>query len=162
MKNNRVLLVLVLLSAFVALKQWPDGEPGGAVAPPAAHPDRSAKRADAPSTRAGDNAIAEAFRNQRSDVPVSGAGIVTRLLADDLDGSPHQRFLLGLPGGQTVLVAHNIGLAPRIGGIQVGDRVEFAGEYVWNTKGGLLHWTHRDPRGSHRDGWLRHAGRTYQ
>jgi hypothetical protein len=43
----------------------------------------------------------------------------------------------------------------------MGDEVEFRGEYVWNAKGGVVHWTHRDPRGAHVGGWLRHAGRTY-
>ena len=124
------------------------------------HRRRLARAASPP--QADNGALADAFRDQRSDVLVEGAGMVTRVLADDRDGSPHQRFLLQLPDGQTVLVAHNIELAPRIPGIQVGDRVEFSGEYVWNEKGGVLHWTHRDPRGSHRDGWLRHAGRTYQ
>ena len=155
MKNHRVLLVLVLVAAFVALQQWPDGARPGKVP-------NSRAPSDLPATRPDSNAIAEAFRNQRSDIPVSGEGVVTRVLADDRDGSPHQRFLLGLPGGQTVLVAHNIELAPRIADIQVGDRVQFSGEYVWNEKGGVLHWTHLDPRGSHRAGWLRHAGRTYQ
>ena len=106
--------------------------------------------------------IAEAYRAQRSDVQVRGSGTVKKVLKDDLDGSRHQRFLLRLDNSQTLLVAHNIDLAPRIDNLSEGDRVAFFGEYEWNNQGGVLHWTHHDPGGRHPDGWLRHRGRTYQ
>jgi hypothetical protein len=57
---------------------------------------------------------------------------VTRILADDNDGSRHQRFILEVGGGRTLLIAHNIDLAPRVTGLKVGDTVEFHGEYEWN------------------------------
>ena len=47
------------------------------------------------------------------------------LLKDDNEGSRHQKFILELSTGQTVLVAHNIDLAPRIQNIQKGDQVVF-------------------------------------
>ena len=93
---------------------------------------------------------------------VQGAGVVTRVLSDDDNGSRHQRFILRLASGQTLLVAHNIDLAPRIANLRDGDTVEFSGEYVWNAKGGIVHWTHRDPAGQHVAGWLKHGGRVYQ
>jgi hypothetical protein len=114
----------------------------------------------APSAPVADTALA-AVRAHARDVEVDGHGTVTRLLADDRDGSPHQRFLLRLDDGATVLVAHNIDLAPRLDGLAEGERVEFRGEYVWNPKGGTVHWTHDDPRGRHPDGWLRWRGRRY-
>jgi hypothetical protein len=84
------------------------------------------------------------------------------MLADDLDGSRHQRFIVSLASGQTVLIAHNIDLAPRVDGLQTGDYLRFYGEYVWNAEGGKVHWTHHDPKGRHVTGWLKHNGRTYQ
>ena len=64
--------------------------------------------------------------------------------------------------GQTLLVAHNIDLAPCISSLTAGDRVEFYGEYEWNSQGGVIHWTHHDPAGRHAEGWLRHRGRVYK
>lgn len=109
-----------------------------------------------------DAVLAEAFRDRRSDLQVQGEGWVVKILPDDREGSRHQRFILELASGQTLLVAHNIDLAPRIEALREGDQVEFYGEYEWNPKGGVLHWTHHDPQGRHPGGWLRHNGRTYQ
>lgn len=106
--------------------------------------------------------IASAFENKRSDVQVKGEGRVTRILPDDNEGSRHQKFIIQLSANQKILVAHNIDLAPRISELKVGDSIEFHGEYEWNAKGGVIHWTHHDPGGRHTDGWLKHKGRTYQ
>ena len=106
--------------------------------------------------------LAEAFQNKRSGLQVTGAGVVSRLLADDTSGDQHQRFILKLASGQTLLIAHNIDLAPRISGLKLGDRVEFYGEYEYNAEGGVVHWTHHDPAGKHPDGWLRHQEQIYQ
>jgi len=84
------------------------------------------------------------------------------MLADDLVGSRHQRFVVRLASGQTLLIAHNIDIAPRVAGLQNGDRVGFYGEYVWNEEGGMVHWTHHDPEGRHEAGWLKHNGQIYQ
>ena len=111
---------------------------------------------------ADESALAAAFENQQSDLQVRGQGEVLRVLADDKDGSRHQRFIIELESGQTVLIAHNIDLAPRIESLRRGDTVEFFGEYEWNPKGGVIHWTHHDPQGRHVGGWLKHEGRTYQ
>ena len=93
---------------------------------------------------------------------VMGRGTVIRVLSDDTRGARHQRFILRLASGDTLLVAHNIDLAPRVAPLHVGDTIEFRGEYIWNAQGGLLHWTHRDPDGQHDAGWLRRAGRMFQ
>ena len=110
----------------------------------------------------GDAILADALRNRTSDLQVEGRGSVVKVLPDDTDGSPHQRFILKLASGQTLLVAHNIELAPRIPSLERGDEVAFYGEYEWNEQGGVLHWTHHDPGGRHAGGWLKHEGRTYE
>jgi hypothetical protein len=97
-----------------------------------------------------------------SNTQVQGVGVVDRVLADDNEGSHHQRFILRLASGQTLLVAHNIDLAPRVAGLESGDTVEFNGEYEWNEKGGVIHWTHRDPANQHVAGWLKHDGQVFQ
>lgn len=109
-----------------------------------------------------DQTIADAYKNQLSGIQVSGSGEVSHILSDDIKGSRHQRFILRLPFGQTVLVAHNIDLAPRIRDLKKGDRVQYFGQYEWNSKGGVLHWTHHDPNDRHVGGWLKHNGRTYE
>jgi hypothetical protein len=106
--------------------------------------------------------LRQAYDNRQSDLQVQGDGVVIKILPDDNKGSRHQRFLLRLSGGQTLLIAHNIDLAPRIKHLSGGDKVAFYGEYEWNEKGGVLHWTHHDPNGRHIDGWLKHEGKTYQ
>lgn len=111
---------------------------------------------------ANDQVLKQAYQSQQSDVQVRGSGVVIRVLRDDNVGSRHQKFILKLESRQTLLVAHNIDLAPRVANLNVGDRIEFNGEYEWNSKGDVLHWTHHDPQGRHEGGWLKHNGRTYQ
>lgn len=106
--------------------------------------------------------IGSAFASGTSNIQVEGEGTVVRVLPDDLNGLRHQRFIVQLESGQTVLIAHNIDIAPRINGIDVGDSVSFNGEYVWNAKGGVVHWTHHDPQGRHIAGWVKHNGRIYK
>jgi hypothetical protein len=110
----------------------------------------------------GDSPIGRAFASGASDVQVEGEGSVIRVLPDDLSGQRHQRFIVQLASGQTLLVTHNIDIAPRIDRLKVGDNVSFNGEYVWNEKGGVIHWTHHDPQRRHVAGWLKHNGKTYQ
>lgn len=127
-------------------------------------PDEAPRVFDTGSTITADaqDAIAAAYANQQSGVAVEGSGTVTKLLGDDSLGDRHQRFILHLDSGQTVLIAHNIDLAPRVEPLAVGDTVAFRGEYEWNDKGGVIHWTHHDPQGHHAGGWLRHRGQTYE
>lgn len=114
------------------------------------------------SSSANDTILGQAFDANKSDIQVKGSGKVIKLLPDDNKGSRHQRFILRLNSGQTLLVAHNIDLAPKIPRLKVNDNVQFYGEYEWNSKGGVIHWTHKDPRGRHAHGWLKHNGKTYQ
>ncbi len=147
----------LLLAALLAVVWYFNREPA------AQYSEMSSGRVSTPSAReSGADAIAEAYANRADGLQVTGEGTVSRLLADDEEGGRHQRFILRLGSGQTLLVAHNIDLAPRIDSIQVGDTVTFNGVYEWNDRGGVIHWTHHDPQGQHEAGWLRHRGRTYQ
>ncbi len=114
----------------------------------------------------GSEAFARAFAEHRSNIQLSGSGRVIKVLPDDNQGSRHQRLLVRLgpdrAHGQVILIAHNIDLAPRVEDISAGDTLAFLGEYEWSEKGGVLHWTHRDPGGRHAAGWLRHNGHTYR
>ena len=114
------------------------------------------------STKSSDSIISDAFLNKRSKLEVLGEGVVAKLLPDDNSGSRHQRFLIRLSSGYKLLIAHNIDLSPKITSIKKGDLIEFHGQYEWNKKGGVVHWTHKDPRGTHISGWLKHNGKIYE
>jgi hypothetical protein len=137
-------LVIALVVGIAAYNTLQENSPSGA----------------APSSAG--QAVTEAFNNRQSDIQLRGAGVVVKVLRDDTSGSRHQKMLLEMPSGQTILIAHNIDLAPRIKGLREGDTVEFYGEYEYTAKGGVVHWTHRDPGGRHEHGWLKHNGKTYQ
>ena len=109
-----------------------------------------------------DETLARAFKQRARNLQVEGQGVVRRVLSDDNDGSRHQRFVVALASGQTLLIAHNIDLAPRVVGLREGDMVSFSGEYEWNPEGGVIHWTHRDPSKRHPAGWIKHNGKVYQ
>lgn len=109
-----------------------------------------------------DALLAQAYQQRWNNYQMGGIARVSRLLPDDNDGSRHQKFIIQTAQGQTVLIAHNIDLAPRIPALQVGDIIEFYGEYEWNEKGGVIHWTHHDPANRHAHGWLKHNGAVYQ
>lgn len=128
--------------------------PAASGASPATHDTASAHESD-------DALIERLFREERSDEIVTAAGRVSKTLPDDNEGSRHQRFIVELASGRTVLVAHNIDLAPRVP-LREGDRVIVHGEYEWSQRGGTVHWTHHDPKGWREGGWIEHAGERYE
>ena len=156
MTRARLRLVLVVAALVVVWisDRWRGGDE--VLAPPPA-PEVSYETAPG----AGEATILEAYRTRQSDVWVEAEGRVERVLRDDLDGSRHQRLIVRLSGGHTVLIAHNIDLAPRAP-VREGDAIAFRGEYEWNDRGGVVHWTHHDPQGRRAGGWLRHEGERYQ
>jgi|GEM_PF-1507878 hypothetical protein len=109
-----------------------------------------------------DAILARAFANRLSNLRVAGQGVVTDVLPDDNSGIRHQRFIVRLGTGQTVLIEHNIDIAAKIRAIREGDTVRFFGEYEWNDKGGVIHYTHRDPKARHPGGWVEIAGKRYE
>jgi hypothetical protein len=152
---NRLLLIAALAAgAYFALAPGLRAPDSYEAAP---RPDVSLQ------ARSSSDAILEnAFTQRISKLQVTGQGTVVKVLRDDGSGNRHQRFIVRLDSGRTLLVAHNIDLAPRIERLRAGDTVAFYGEYEWNPKGGVIHWTHRDPQGRHPAGWIRQGGQTYQ
>lgn len=104
----------------------------------------------------------QAFSKRDDGKMVLVSGQVERTLSDDRDGSRHQRFIMRISSGQTLLVAHNIDLAPRLEGLSPGEAVTLHGQYEWNDRGGVVHWTHRDPQGVHPGGYIERQGRRYE
>lgn len=90
------------------------------------------------------------------------SGNVSRVLSDDNTGSHHQKFIIKLSSGKTLLIAHNIDIAPKVYALKEGDFIKFCGEYENNTKGGVVHWTHHDPSNRHVGGWLEYNGYRYE
>ena len=144
------LLVVLLLSGAVALFQFIGRQHS------------STPATSSPTLRQGNSGLTHAFENHADGVQVEGQGTVVKVLRDDNEGSRHQRFIIRVDDGNTLLIAHNIDLAPRVSPLSEGDTVSFSGEYAWNSKGGVVHWTHHDPKGLHAAGWIRHDGQVFQ
>ncbi len=102
-----------------------------------------------------------AYAKGDTGIWIEDTGFVRRLLSDDNDGSRHQRFVIQLRNGQTLLIAHNIDLAKRVP-LGLGERIHFRGMYEWNDLGGLVHWTHHDPQGIEDGGHVCYRTRTYE
>ncbi len=105
--------------------------------------------------------MSSSFSKRDTGSWIEVTGFVKRLLSDDNDGSRHQRFILDIGAGRTLLIAHNIDLVERVP-LGLGDRVTVRGMYEWNDLGGLVHWTHHDPLGVEDGGWIRYRARIYK
>ena len=155
MKNkNIVFLVIAVAIALYGFwqKKLPDVQ-SQAPSSQNAHQINSAKS---------DQVLKQAYQQQQNKLQIQGSGIVSKTLPDDNKGSRHQRFIIKLASGQSLLVAHNIDLAPRLPGLKKGDSVNFYGQYEWSEQGGVIHWTHNDPKQRHNNGWLKYKGKLYQ
>lgn len=82
-----------------------------------------------------------AFARKMTRIPITATGVVVKLLADDTDSTPHQKFIIEVHSGHTILISHNLLRAYRAP-VKIGDKVEVHGTYVWNRFGGLIHNTH--------------------
>ena len=142
--SNRTVLPLLIVLGLLAW-QWLDYHGGF----------------DTGHTASADGEVEAAFTAQRSGQWIETRGRVVRLLEDDTEGSRHQRFILELDSGMTLLVAHNIDLAKRIP-LSRADRLALRGRYEWNERGGVVHWTHHDPDGRLPGGWILHEDMRYR
>jgi hypothetical protein len=70
-------------------------------------------------------------------------------------------MIIRLNNDQTLLITHNVDIAPRVPNPSVGKVLSFCGEYEWNDEGGVIHWTHTDPDNQHVSGWLEYEGKRY-
>ncbi|BBB29022.1 DUF3465 domain-containing protein [Neptunomonas japonica] len=156
----RIVLIIILGVVWVANEYKPGGQTGP-VATSASQSSTSVARASKVDSGS-QSAIAKAFRDKQSDLIVTESGKVLKVLPDDTKGSRHQRILVKVNSGKTVLIAHNIDLAPRLNTLRSGDTIRFKGEYEWNEKGGVVHWTHHDPAKRHVGGWIEFDGRRYE
>ncbi len=117
----------------------------------------------APTQSPNDRALCAAYSSARSHVEVVADGSVTRLLGVQPGRtSPHEGFLLQLGSGcnLVVRVEANTDFTGPIP-LTRGQRVLVKGEYEYYPLGGVIHWTHRDPRGRHEGGYIATDGRTY-
>jgi len=138
-------LIVVLLLAVAFLAYWFDHR----------------RDAETASTAKGDTAILKALSERRSKVWLEGEGEVVHLLPDDREPPRHQLFLVKLASGHVLKLSHNVDLAPKVPLVK-GEKIRFRGRLEWNEKGGVVHWTHRDPQGRHQGGWLEYGGKTYK
>jgi len=152
--NKLLLIVAVVFAGYVGLTQYAGRSSNDQA--------EIIQNSETTANVGSDSVLANAFKNKTSNLQIEGKGTVAKILKDDTNGSRHQRFIIRLDSGQTLLVAHNIDLAPRINDLREGDTLMFYGEYEWSSKGGVIHWTHRDPSGRHAAGWLKHNGQLYQ
>lgn len=115
---------------------------------------------ESPDQQSNNSSDISQIENWRSGQWVQLDATVSRLLSDDNEGSRHQRFIIKLANRKTLLVAHNIDLAKRID-LRKGDKVSIRGRYEPNNRGGVVHWTHHDPRGGS-GGWIEYNGKRIQ
>ena len=163
--------VLVLIALLVVGKQWlvsrqsqQPNAPQVSTTQSQPQPSMDAQRQPEKAAPSADfeRVLQQAYQNHQSDLQIQGSGRVIKTLPDDTQGLRHQRFIVKLASGQTLLFAHNIDLAPKIRGLKKGDIIAFNGEYEWSEQGGVIHWTHKDPSRHHVDGWLEHNGQRYE
>ena len=108
-------------------------------------------------------ALCQAYAENRSHVEVVAEGVVTRLLGIQQGRvSPHEGFLMRLSSGCGLIVRVEVN-TDFTGPITLnpGESVVVKGEYEYYPLGGVVHWTHRDPRGRHDNGYIEAGGRSY-
>ena len=158
---RRFAVAVVLVCAYLVITRRPTRDATTTVpAAPSSETTLAVPATASPSMD--DPSIARAIAGHAHEVTVDASGTVSRVLPDDREGERHQRFVVRLPSGTTVLIAHNIDIAPRVEGLKSGAPIVFEGEYAWNAQGGVVHWTHHDPSGRHKAGFVKYDGHVYQ
>lgn len=110
-----------------------------------------------------DAAVCSAYDAGRSHAEVVADGTIDRVLGVQAGRvSPHEGFLLRLGSGCDLIVRVEVntdftGEFP----LHTGEHVLVKGEYEYYSRGGVIHWTHRDPRGRHENGYIQAGGTLY-
>lgn len=153
---------IAVITLFLAAAAWQyfSGNVGNPTSQPATSPQTktSTVAVDQSKTMA---QLRAAVNNPNAKFWTNLQGKVIKNLKDDTEGDRHQKFLLQVANDLTLLVSHNIDVAERVP-VREGDTVKVQGEYVWNNRGGVIHWTHHDPKGRKAGGWIEVNGKRYQ
>ena len=86
--NKLLLLIIVFIAGYLIYENYHRAKPG--------------------ELSGNDAIISNAFENHLRDIPVHNIGIITKILPDDNARSRHQRFIIRLNSGQTLLIAHYV------------------------------------------------------
>lgn len=108
--------------------------------------------------------VCDAAARGASHVEVTASGTVVRVLGVARGRSDaHEGFLMRVECAQPVIVRVEANTSfTGTFALQRGTNASVKGEYETDPRGGVIHWTHRDPRGRHPDGYVRVGGATYQ
>jgi hypothetical protein len=100
--------------------------------------------------------------NDRRDVDFVEAANVTvvKILPDDTQGLPHQKWVIQLSSGAKVNAVYNSDMGARIP-VKIGDKMALGGQFKMTEIGPLIHWLHYDPRGQRPDGYVELNGVRY-
>lgn len=108
-----------------------------------------------------DRQLIQAMASRKNAHFVEAGNIkVTQLLPDDRQGLPHQKWMAQLSNGSKVMVVYNLDMGAYVP-VRVGDAFSVGGQFIWTKQGGLVHWTHKDPRRTRPDGYVYFDGTYY-
>jgi Protein of unknown function (DUF3465) len=113
--------------------------------------------------RPDDGAVCAAYSAQRSRVEAVAGGRVTRIFGVRAGrSSPHEGFLMRLDSGCDLVlrVEVNTDFTGEIP-LSSNEPIVVKGEYEYYPRGGVIHWTHHDPRGRHENGYISAADKMY-
>ena len=87
---------------------------------------------------------------------------VVKSLPDDKKSPLHQRWIMEIDNDLTITVFHNVDIAERVP-LKKGDHVSVAGELEYGDKwkDPIMHWTHEDPKGLRKAGFVEFNGHIY-
>ncbi len=98
------------------------------------------------------------MRSNANRPQVFVTGVVDKILPEDHNGLPHQKYSIKVSSDITLLIVSNLdfGRVP----LTEGKSVSVCGEFK-KIGQGMVHWTHFDPHGGHPDGFTIVDGKLY-